>query len=109
MNSKKLVCRGITKKYGKKEVLQKVDLELEPGKIYGLIGRNGAGKTTLLSIMSAQNPTTQGGGALRRCTGVGEPGGTETYLFFQGDQSQFYRIFRAEGKGTLKDRSRLSS
>lgn len=60
MNSKKLVCRGITKKYGKKEVLQKVDLELEPGKIYGLIGRNGAGKTTLLSIMSAQNPATQG-------------------------------------------------
>lgn len=60
MNNKKLICRGITKKYGKKEVLQKVDLELEPGKIYGLIGRNGAGKTTLLSIMSAQNPTTQG-------------------------------------------------
>nr|WP_296008201.1 ABC transporter ATP-binding protein [uncultured Blautia sp.] len=60
MNNKKLICRGITKKYGKKEVLQKVDLELEPGKIYGLIGRNGAGKTTLLSIMSAQNPTTRG-------------------------------------------------
>ena len=53
MNNKKLICSGITKKYGKKEVLHKVDLELEPGKIYGLIGRNGAGKTTLLSIMSA--------------------------------------------------------
>ena len=60
MNNKKLICSGITKKYGKKEVLHKVDLELKPGKIYGLIGRNGAGKTTLLSIMSAQNPTTQG-------------------------------------------------
>lgn len=60
MNNKKLICSRITKKYGKKEVLHKVDLELEPGKIYGLIGRNGAGKTTLLSIMSAQNPTTQG-------------------------------------------------
>ena len=60
MNNKKLICGGITKKYGKKEVLHKVDLELEPEKIYGLIGRNGAGKTTLLSIMSAQNPTTQG-------------------------------------------------
>ena len=60
MNNKKLICSGITKKYGKKEVLHKVDLELEPEKIYGLIGRNGAGKTTLLSIMSAQNPTTQG-------------------------------------------------
>ena len=60
MNNKKLICSGITKKYGKKEVLHKVDLELKPGKIYGLIGRNGAVKTTLLSIMSAQNPTTQG-------------------------------------------------
>lgn len=60
MNNKKLICSGITKKYGKKEVLHKVDLELKPGKIYGLIGRNGAGKTTLLPIMSAQNPTTQG-------------------------------------------------
>ena len=60
MNNKELICSGITKKYGKKEVLHKVELELEPGKIYGLIGRNGAGKTTLLSIMSAQNPTTQG-------------------------------------------------
>ncbi len=60
MNSEGLVCKGIVKTYGKKEVLKSVDLELEKGKIYGLIGRNGAGKTTLLSILSAQNPATQG-------------------------------------------------
>ncbi len=35
-------------------------MELEDGKIYGLIGRNGAGKTTLLSIASAQNSATDG-------------------------------------------------
>ncbi len=56
----KIVCSNITKTYGKKEVLSKVSLELEKGKIYGLIGRNGAGKTTLLSILSAQNPATAG-------------------------------------------------
>lgn len=56
----KLVCEGITKVYGNKEVLKNVNLELESGKIYGLIGRNGAGKTTLLSIMTAQNPATRG-------------------------------------------------
>lgn len=56
----KLTGTGIVKKYGDKEVLQNVDLELESGKIYGLIGRNGAGKTTLLSILSAQNPATEG-------------------------------------------------
>jgi len=55
-----LVCSNISKKYGDKEVLKNVDLTLEKGKIYGLIGRNGAGKTTLLSIMSAQNPATSG-------------------------------------------------
>lgn len=60
MISEGLVCKGIVKMYGKKEVLKNVDLELEKGKIYGLIGRNGAGKTTLLSILSAQNPATQG-------------------------------------------------
>lgn len=56
----KLVCSHVTKKYGKTEVLKGIDLELEKGKIYGLIGRNGAGKTTLLSILSAQNPATEG-------------------------------------------------
>lgn len=55
-----LECKGIVKKYGKKEVLHNVNLELEKGKIYGLIGRNGAGKTTLLSILSAQNPASEG-------------------------------------------------
>jgi len=55
-----LVCKDIVKKYGKKEVLSNVNLDLEKGKIYGLIGRNGAGKTTLLSIISAQNPATSG-------------------------------------------------
>lgn len=56
----KLICRNLTKTYGKKDVLHDVTLELEKGKIYGLIGRNGAGKTTLLSIMSGQNPATKG-------------------------------------------------
>lgn len=56
----KLISKGITKKYGGTEVLHGIDLELESGKIYGLIGRNGAGKTTLLSILTAQNPATGG-------------------------------------------------
>lgn len=56
----KLTAQGIVKRYGNKEVLHKVNLELESGKIYGLIGRNGAGKTTLLSILTAQNPADAG-------------------------------------------------
>ena len=53
-------CKELSKKYSNKEALKNINLILEKGKIYGLIGRNGAGKTTLLSIMSAQNPATSG-------------------------------------------------
>lgn len=55
-----LKCENLTKSYGKNLVLENLDLTLEGGKIYGLIGRNGAGKTTMLSIMSNQNPATSG-------------------------------------------------
>lgn len=55
-----LRAEGIIKTYGKKDVLHGVDLTLESGKIYGLIGRNGAGKTTLLSILTSQNPASSG-------------------------------------------------
>lgn len=51
---------GVVKTYGKKDVLQGIDLTLESGRIYGLIGRNGAGKTTLLSILTSQNPASAG-------------------------------------------------
>lgn len=55
-----LAARGVSKAYGKKQVLQGLDLTLEPGRIYGLIGRNGAGKTTLLGILTGQNTLDSG-------------------------------------------------
>ena len=55
-----LRCENLSKSYGQKVVLNELNLELESGKIYGLIGRNGAGKTTMLSIMSNQNPSSSG-------------------------------------------------
>lgn len=60
MENKSLIAAGVCKSYGKKEVLHGVDLTLEPGRIYGLIGRNGAGKTTLLGILTAQNTLNSG-------------------------------------------------
>ena len=54
-------CNDLCKNYRQKKVLDNINLTIEEGKIYGLIGRNGAGKTTLLSIISAQNPASSGG------------------------------------------------
>ena len=57
---RKIVCKDLCKDYKDIKALDGVNLELESGKIYGLIGRNGAGKTTMLSIISGQIPASSG-------------------------------------------------
>lgn len=42
----------LTKSYGQKQVLNEINLDLEAGKVYGLIGQNGAGKTTFFRCLS---------------------------------------------------------
>jgi ABC-2 type transport system ATP-binding protein len=51
---------NISKSYEKHKVLDHVDITLEMGKIYGLIGRNGAGKTTLMRLIAGLTFPTSG-------------------------------------------------
>ena len=60
MSAEALKAQGLCKSYGANQVLFNLDLDIEPGKIYGLIGRNGAGKTTLLGILTGQNTKDSG-------------------------------------------------
>ncbi len=48
----KLEINNISKTFKDTKALQDVNICLEEGKIYGLLGRNGAGKTTLLNIIN---------------------------------------------------------
>lgn len=45
---------NLTMRYGNFEALKSLNLRLQPGKIYGLLGRNGAGKTTLLNVLTGR-------------------------------------------------------
>jgi D-methionine transport system ATP-binding protein len=47
-----IVVKGISKHYGGVTAVKKVDLDIPPGCIYGIIGRSGAGKSSLLRVMS---------------------------------------------------------
>ncbi len=47
-----LECNKLCKYYGDKAALNNIDLQLERGKIIGLLGPNGSGKTTLIKILS---------------------------------------------------------
>ena len=46
--------------YGKNEVLKNISMNIEPGRIYGLLGENGVGKTTLLTLLCGLKKTQEG-------------------------------------------------
>ena len=52
MDDMVLQLRGIKKRYGSQQVLKQVDVIINKGQIYGLVGKNGAGKTTLMRILT---------------------------------------------------------
>ena len=52
--------RNITKVYGEQTVVNKVNLHVQKGRIYGLLGRNGAGKTTIMKMILGLTAITSG-------------------------------------------------
>ncbi|WP_236431553.1 sugar ABC transporter ATP-binding protein [Pseudomonas syringae] len=53
--------QGVAKEYPNGTVaLRGVDLDIERGKVHGLLGANGAGKSTLIKILSGANAPTSG-------------------------------------------------
>jgi len=51
MEENVLEIQGLSKNYGKTRALQKLDLSVQKGQIFGLLGPNGSGKTTTLGIV----------------------------------------------------------
>ena len=60
MSEQLIVCRGLTKAYGRKSALSGVDLEVGRGRIVGLLGPNGSGKTTLIKLLCGLLQPTAG-------------------------------------------------
>ncbi|MCI1983093.1 MAG: ATP-binding cassette domain-containing protein [Oscillospiraceae bacterium] len=52
--------KNVSKRFGDQDVLKHVSVDLERGKIYGLIGRNGSGKTMLLKTICGFVTPTEG-------------------------------------------------
>ncbi len=47
-----IAVEGLTKAYGKVQALDGLDLQVDPGTVFGLLGPNGAGKSTTVRILT---------------------------------------------------------
>jgi len=53
-------AENVTKAFGNRMLMEKMDFRLPPGGIVGIIGPNGAGKTTLFKMITGQETPDQG-------------------------------------------------
>lgn len=60
MSDPVLKLEDVTKAYGNHEVLKGVNMQVNRGDIYGLIGRNGAGKTTIFKMILGLSEVNSG-------------------------------------------------
>lgn len=56
--SVRLEIRGLSKHYGKRQVLHIAELDIEPGVFIAIVGRSGCGKSTLLRLVAELEPAT---------------------------------------------------
>ena len=60
MNKYIIETKNLTKKYGSQKSVADLNIHVQKGRIYGLLGRNGAGKTTTMKMLLGLTKPTSG-------------------------------------------------
>ncbi len=81
-------AQGLTVSFGKKKILNDLNLEFEGGQLVALVGRNGSGKTTLLRSLAGLQPFK---GAIRVIgDGLDESDFPQLNMVFQNPDTQLF-------------------
>ena len=68
-----ILAEGLTKRYGSTLALDRLDLTVERGEVYGYLGPNGAGKTTTIRLLLGLHRPTDGRASLFGIDGWSDP------------------------------------
>lgn len=76
---------GLTKKYGSFTALSDLNLKIEQGTVFGVVGHNGAGKSTFFSIMATLLAPTSGSAYINGISVTSEPKKVRNYIGYMPD------------------------
>lgn len=82
--------RRLTKRYGTLTAVNKLDLEVYPGEVFGLLGQNGAGKTTTILMLLGLSEPTDGEASVMGLDPAREPREVKRRVGYLPDAVGFY-------------------
>jgi ABC-2 type transport system ATP-binding protein len=99
-------AKGLTKKYGEFTAVDKLDLTVNHGEVYGLLGPNGAGKTTTILMLLGLSEPTAGTARVLDLDPARNPTGVKRRVGYLPDNVGFYSGM--SGRQNLRYTARLN-
>ncbi len=86
-----LAAKSLTKRYNGMIALDALDLEIEPGEVFCLLGANGAGKTTTINLFLNFVAPSSGTATIKGLDVTSHPIETKKYVAYIPEQVMLYR------------------
>ncbi len=90
MSTPVIEARGLTKLYGRSAAVKKLDLTINEGEVFGLLGPNGSGKTTTILMLLGLTEPTSGSVSIAGCDPLRDPLEAKKRVGYLPDLVGFY-------------------
>lgn len=90
MPSPAIRARGLRRTFGKLVAVDGLDLEVQPGEIFGLVGPDGAGKTTTMRMLTGILTPTAGSAEVAGCDVVRQAEPLKTHIGYMSQRFGLY-------------------
>ena len=100
---------GISKSFGKRKVLDDVDLAVESGTVFALLGPNGAGKTTMVRVLATLVRPDSGAATVAGHDLLADPVGVKREISLTGQQTAVDDLLTGEENLIMMGRLRRLS